>query len=253
MIADLEPYPRRLPHRAYFSLTEAATWIVEDDCRNDDYLIEQERRALESDSDGGAPEAENQEIAAIDHAYDRFYALLSDECSAGRIVLEGLEYREEEYVSGEHTVIPTSFFLRPVFHGRGSSGTRLKGELGPDVAECCDAIVDGEDRRPCYGDVRIRPEGVEKLVTLYGGHATRHAGTCASASKSPVGRPKGISYAETDETLARTAVQWLETQRAGTSANAAARQVSDQITGQGSIESKQKRLARKINELRRRR
>lgn len=151
---------------SFVSLTEAATWVVEGTCRDDDYLVEHGYRALSSRGVDGRPNTHQQD-KTIDDDYDRFYTLIRDECSAGRIILEGLEFQDDHYVSGQHAPIPPSFFLRPFFHGRGNSGTRLKGELGPDAVECCDAIVDGEDSRPHYGDIRIKREDVEKLAGLY--------------------------------------------------------------------------------------
>ena len=153
--------------RAVVSLTEAATWVVEGNCWDDDYLIEQERRALDDDGHGQCVEVTNQAMVARDQGYGRFYALLWEECVVGNIVLNGIEYREDACVSGEHTVVPESFFLRPTYHSRGDSGGRLKGELSPDVVECCDDIVEGNDRRPTYGDVRSGRKYVELIATIY--------------------------------------------------------------------------------------
>lgn len=159
---------RPLPDQAYVSLTEAATWVVEGDCRDDDYLIEQDR---------GAKAQQWVSETERDTAYDRFYALLQNECSLGRIILSAIEYRDGEAVSGKRKNIPAKFFIDAIVHWRGS-GPRLKGELGPDLIGSRiingtkrlverEEIIKGEDARSTYTGVRIKRDDVSVLRRLF--------------------------------------------------------------------------------------
>ena len=252
---------RPLPDQPYVNLTEAATWIVEGDCLDDDYLIRRERAAawlnrrrwhsmagpawllpwldlirkgetpkdpfdflnvnqgekvrakiargeiLSPDEqrtyDDAIPSSEKlaaakrwldkterdpkkayEEVKAdvarlneIECGYERFYQILQKECSAGRIVLLGIEYHKGECVSGKHVEVPHDFFLRAFDHWRGG-GPSHKGEFGPAIL-CAiggtnvlverEDILNGNDKRSTFAEVLLRRDDVLELKPLYDG------------------------------------------------------------------------------------
>jgi hypothetical protein len=192
---------------AYIRLTNAATWIVEGDCRDDDYLIRRETTwavAAQWLARMGQETKTTRKVAALiarlEHAgvgYAKLYKLLWKQCVHGNLILQGIEYREGEAVSGLHEQIPTGFFLRPVFYGPAShecSDPRLMCELGPDLAPelaearnlvaVADAIIDGGDARPAYRDVCISSKDTRTLKRLFRkrpGMRQRTAASIASA------------------------------------------------------------------------
>jgi hypothetical protein len=210
------------PDKVWLSLTQAVTWVVENNCRDDAYLLAQSkqlepslrrkwgspepdwllphldhlRRGLTPDITGQDAADTNTNISkatfadaqrwlalrgstaddaykevasivqtrkAIELGYAVFYELLRDQCSAGRIVLLGIE-RHKSVLAGRHAPIPSDFFLRPIFHWRGTQ----EPMLSPNASGASlDAIFAHHDSRADYLDVRIRREDVEKLKRLF--------------------------------------------------------------------------------------
>ncbi len=236
---------RPLPNRGYVSLTEAATWIVEDDCRDDDYLIEQERcrwllpylnllrqgRTPEaSDEQEFAdaqhwltktdydPEAAYKEISAIfardpliETAYAQFYTRLWGECSLDQIVLSGIEYREGNCISAKRADIPSNFFLDPIFHWRGQ-GPHYKGELGPDLLDSREDIIHGThalvDRDDVIDGTDPRPTYVKVRIKREDVLNLGGVLRADGSKRASVKRPQGAPAAKREAAKAAIRARW---------------------------------------------
>lgn len=191
--------------------------------------------------------------AAINGRSASFYAVLSSEVVAGRVVFEGIpvaakdgNFIPRELGSPPHTAIPLGYFNLPLVHDLYDN--ELEFDCFSSEAEIAQYIYNGAQRQFAdslvrYVDVRVPPEGVKRLLAALSAASK----PVAESDPKPRKRAGRVTQYKKDEILVAEMEAGRVCGRYTTRFNAAT-DLSAKAEGSQISDSKARRLDRKYKQ-----
>lgn len=174
--------------------------------------------------------------------------LISNRCRAlhvdGTIELRGIEVKDGKALTGEHSLIPPEYSLRPwILDIEGGRAELYPVAEGPLSLE---AIFADADRRTNYIESVILREHALALLSRLSRDADRSVSGSGHSATTRRGRPVGAGSCDYVDAPIVESILALMAAQPGLSAAQATREYPGNLPGTGSQESREKRIARKV-------